>query len=325
MFTLHVQDVESVDYLADRIASFHEMVSEVMEYDVEHNVFSTEPGYITFIYWQEEVAPETGRLHFQGGFHTSKKVRASGVKKYLTNHGLKSMHFELMRDFEHVYKYCRKEETALAFTQEEHGVKPWETHTLHMEHLALLLRAGLTPDQLALRYPIAHMKYGRQYRETFMARKREEQRTFVRDKSVFEVHVRWGITGAGKTYAITHTYPASDIYRWNYLEKFQKYQGQPVLLLDEFTGQIDYNTLKLMTECEAFEVPVKGGDSVPAQWTKVCTGQSLPQLQVFICSNDPPRGWWTGKVTAGNFAAVQRRWTSETEFLHPFGHPSWGT
>lgn len=71
-------------------------------------------GLIKFWKWQTEIAPTTGRKHYQGCMQTVRQVRMSQLVK-----AFPKVHIEVARDWNALLKYCGKDDTAIQGTQVE--------------------------------------------------------------------------------------------------------------------------------------------------------------------------------------------------------------
>ena len=137
------------------------------------------------------------------------------------------------------------------------------------------------------------------YRGNILASIRDRQS--VRDWEV-DVRVLWGRTGTGKTRAVYEFIKDDELYvhpegRW-----FDGYEGQSVVLFDDFTGacfKIGY-LLKLLDRYP-MRVPVKGGFV-----------QFKPK-HVFFTSNIDPKKWYEN-ANSEHVAALFRRIKVITHF-----------
>jgi len=123
------------------------------------------------------------------------------------------------------------------------------------------------------------------------------------------VVVIWGPTGAGKTYSAVNVLAKGVPYyiveapaKKNDKIWFNGYQGQKVLILDDFAGEVcNINYLKRLLDKYKQKVEIKGG-YVWAQWSTV-----------IITSQHPPSEWYADSASAStkpeDIAALQRRIT----------------
>lgn len=98
-----------------------------------------------------------------------------------------------------------------------------------------------------------------------------------------EVLVLWGETGLGKTRYAYENYPLNQIFKLTEPEGklwWDGYNGQQVLLIDDFSGWIKYRFLLNVLDVYPLDLEVKGG-FVSAAFT-----------QVIITSNYHPSQWY---------------------------------
>lgn len=100
------------------------------------------------------------------------------------------------------------------------------------------------------------------------------------------VTVLWGDAGAGKTRFVYDNHDINDIYRLRSSNGgniwFNNYDGEPILLIDDFRGWIRFTDLLELLDIFPCPIEFKGG-STYARWTKV-----------FITSNKHPKNWYPG-------------------------------
>nr|QTE03542.1 MAG: putative replication-associated protein [Phoenicopterus roseus CRESS-DNA-virus sp.] len=119
-----------------------------------------------------------------------------------------------------------------------------------------------------------------------------------------EVHVRWGPPGTGKTRAVYEAHSDS-IYeptiRKCGTHWWTGYEGEDVILLDEFNGQIPIRDFLRLIDRYPFSMETKGGHT----W-RVAT-------KIYICSNTPPQEWYPAE--AHQYEKIARRLTSIIEVV----------
>ena len=106
----------------------------------------------------------------------------------------------------------------------------------------------MTPNQIYDVY-LGFRKYDKMIRDAYF-RKREKETPFLRDVKVYW-HV--GVSGSGKSFTaskLLDKYGEDSLYLVTDYENggLDKYNGEPVLFLDEFRGQIRYSTLLSMLQ-----------------------------------------------------------------------------
>jgi hypothetical protein len=158
-------------------------------------------------------------------------------------------------------------------------------------------------------------------------RKRKQRRIACQERAaagfVPEVHVRWGRGGTGKTRFVYDNHKVEDIFRAHndeYMPTFAEmkeqdeeegirrslrnwlswYSGEPIMLLDDFNGQIPI--LKLLAFIDRHNAPRK---LQKTGRTPVC-----PRM-IYITSYTQPEDWYPG-ATRHQIQMLQERITSTT-------------
>jgi len=113
----------------------------------------------------------------------------------------------------------------------------------------------------------------------------------IRDLTV-EVH--WGVAGTGKTRHVYDKHGIENVFTLiadNSACWFDGYEGEDVLLIDDFKGWITYSMLLKLLDIYPVRLPLKGSFT-NACWTKV-----------YITSNYEPSSWYRDV----DFNALKRR------------------
>lgn len=132
-------------------------------------------------------------------------------------------------------------------------------------------------------------------------------------RSDIVVHVYWGKSGIGKTRRAWHEAgDPSEVYIKNPNTKWwDGYRGQKKVIIDEFTGRIDWSYLAVWFDRYPCNVEVKGF-SVPLEAT-----------EFWVTSNLSPNLWYPD-LTSEQLTALQRRIVSE-EMNEAWEPPAPGT
>lgn len=118
-----------------------------------------------------------------------------------------------------------------------------------------------------------------------------------------EVHVRWGEPGTGKSKFVYDEHGARNIYELNLGDGCLKsvwwdgYQGQPIILINDFDGELGWKYLLRLLDRYPFRMQIKGGHC----W-RLAT-------HIYITANKPPTDWYP----AEKCTALMRRLKSVTE------------
>lgn len=245
---------------------------------------------IKYLICQEEICPDTQRHHIQGYVEFKGQHLLSGVKEIFHDPAL---HVEKRRGtVSQACDYCRKADSAVPGTQFEVGkCSASAQHT--KEEIIKRIKRGETNLSLIEEFPSQFLTSYRgidRVRFEYAKSKAQEWRDLT-------VRVLYGRTGTGKTRSVFSSYrgrlfkldPANNVW-WD------GYDGEEVLLIDDFYGWIKYGTLLNYLDGYPMRLDVKGSFTW-AMWTKV-----------FITSNKHPREWYKDGIPA----ALARRITSIT-------------
>jgi len=241
-------------------------------------------------------APEIGKEgtpHIQGYVMFKGPKRLSEVKKILTR-----AHLEPRRgNHDQAVQYIKgpHKEKPINADFEERGDPPTQGKRNDLRKLYDEVRKGRSRDdilddteliEVRAKYP----RYERELREDVANRvARQMQESGI----VPNVTVLWGPTGTGKTRYVFDRHPIKDVSKhvsrkpmW-----WDGYDGQPVILLDEFDGQLDFRELLQLLDRYTYHMPIKGGFT----WRR-CT-------HIYITANTPPEMWYP----AENISPLMRR------------------
>ena len=257
---------------------------------------------VAYAVWQYEKG-ESGTPHFQGYLQAHKVIRLTGVRKILEKAGYANAHVEVKKgSVEQAVSYCKKDEGRISGPFEFGELparKPAPVGQGERTDLIKLREAvkskrkfvDIADDDDLLPVLAKHHKFEAKLREAYQQRDSQEFRKV-------NVEVLWGTTGTGKTRKAVE----AGAFKWSPSdpEWFNGYQGEDVLLIDEFYGQIKPGRLLELLDGYSCRLPTKGG-FVYAAWTKV-----------FITSNTDPDSWYNDIPPAVK-AALQRRITTVTE------------
>jgi len=260
------------------------------------------PSWISFLVYQRERG-ENGTEHYQGYLETATRVRLDRLKAYNGR-----AHWEVRRGTQaQAIAYSEKQDTRID--------GPWRigdprsTEQGKRNDLAEVyerIKEGASLSAITEEFPANAIRYRRGITDVIAQRQREQ---FTSGRRELECVVLWGDPGTGKTRSVYDAYGFRDVYTLNTSDAlwFDGYEGQPVLLIDDFRGWIKFNFLLKMLDIYPLRLPVKGSFSY-AGWTKV-----------YITSNHAPDTWYSSDHC---YAALRRRISRIQHFTE--GHP-WST
>lgn len=259
--------------------------------------FASLPHDITYIIGQQEIG-EGGFIHWQIFVQFGHRVRLQQVKDAI---GDDTAHCEPRRGTpRQAADYCRKPETGILGTQFEIGDRR-EGKVNHMDDLYNAIREGATERDLAEAHFGAWARAHNACSKLIRWRDRDRARksyTF----SPPRVDCYIGATGTGKTRrAIDYIRLCwgGHHYRKPPGEWWDGYDGEGVVLIDDFDGDIPISTILQLLDGYGglVQVPVKGGFVSP-----------ILKCVIFT-SNKAPAEWWP-KASFDQIAAFKRRVTN---------------
>ncbi len=230
-----------------------------------------------YIIWQSEKG-ENGTSHLQGYVEFEDAVVLEVLKKRL--HA--EVHGEASRGSgEQNIAYCRKDERGDIEIDDRYesgvpaqGAKPYK--------LVEMIETGADMKDIANEYPIYYIK-------NYAGIKKLSQLHKEGRKGRPDIEIYYGPTGTGKTLLATHGHDGT-VYsppwpkggRW----WWPNYDGQAIIVLDEFRDQVPlWKMLKLLDFGE-FYVECKGDTMI------------LEECKIIITSNIAPGSWYDDKTEA---------------------------
>jgi hypothetical protein len=203
-----------------------------------------------YMVYQREQCPDTGRLHWQGYVQMKKTCRFGGAKEALPT----GAHIEKARGSPKDNKdYCTKDESRVPGTEPtEHGSLMTAGKRNDLIAVAAAISMGKPMHEVAQEYPAEYIKYStgmQRFRDLMVNGKPRTMKT--------DVIVLTGPTGCGKSKWAHETFP--DAYTKPPTKWWDGYEGQDVVILDEFYGQLSFSYMLKLMDRYPLRVEVKGG------------------------------------------------------------------
>jgi hypothetical protein len=249
---------------------------------------------MTYMVYQEEKCPNTGKNHLQGFTIFRQPVRRTTVQKLLGYD--KQLHCEDAKGSnDQCYQYCTKEDTRQS-PPVEYGIRPTGTgDRTDLKRYYNELVEGNSEGKLAANHYAIFAKYPNLYTRSKRALHLEEKRS-VTLKPYVEVY--WGPTGTGKSKTATEKllamegaekqfYTLTDNGNISGATLWAEYKGQKHVLIDEFYAWAKWHEILKWLDRGQVQVRIHGG-MVP-----------LLAEHIIITSNLNPRQWYNKLFESG--------------------------
>lgn len=252
----------------------HEIVDRVLEEWCQN--YPTRTGAVAYCISSE------GLHHLHMVLEDSNKVRFSALKKVYPKAHLEPTKGTKEQAEDYIHKRGKFEEKGEQVVYiEQHGeIKGAQGQRKDLENIADLIETGKTPNEI-LDMNFAYRKYEKMIRDGYY-RKRYKETPIQRElKSYWHL----GESGTGKTYTFVNLvkkHGADNVYMVNdYNNPFDKYNGEPVIFLDEFRGQMQFfKMLNTILSEYRVQVPCRYAN-VYALWSEVHITSVLPPELVY--------------------------------------------
>ena len=262
---------------------------------------------VTYLVMQDEICPDTQRLHVQGYVEFKTRQRFSALRKKFP-----TMHLEMRKGTgKQAADYCKTDETATKENRFEFGVlaEPEQGKRSDLEKACDLIKAGGSLDELAEQMPATYVRYKKGLGEL------KESLTVKRASGATrEIVVLWGYPGSGKSAFAHQLFKNSGLYiadRNNSGKlSFENYAGQETIFLDEFVGKenLSVSDLKIIADRHDCMLPGRGVSKIGNHQRLVIASNLDPELWY------PDQGatYWAPfkrRVTAMYFCEEKEKWT----------------
>lgn len=226
---------------------------------------------------QLERGGKTDYLHWQTWVEHSAPIRFSTLQRRLPGCHLVARKAPKRKAYEYVTKKDTRVEGVdrIIIGEPEKLLESRQGERTDIERVReAVLEDGLSVDEVLLEVPESG-RFVNYVRELVSARDRREARGVERD-----VHVTYlfGEPGVGKTRWLYDNY--DDVARLTEYRHFDAYDGQKVLALDEFGGQIDLRLLNGMLDRYPLDLPARYYDR-PARYEEVVILSNLPPWSLY--------------------------------------------
>lgn len=218
---------------------------------------------IKYCAWQIEQCPTTKRFHIQGYIEFKKPMRFAAIKQMLGN----DIHIERRKGTRsEAIEYCRKPDSRYQGPY-EYGNNQTQGERTDLKTLANDLK------NYGLKHVVENMpEMCIKFSKGIQFLKAQYDKMNATKFRLVEVILLEGPPGCGKTSWAFNTYSDSDIYILNCNSNntlwFDGYDGEKVLLIDDYKGWIKYTELLKILDIYPYRCQIKGSYTY-ALWDKV--------------------------------------------------------
>ena len=214
--------------------------------------------------FQQEEGGETGYPHFQAFLQLQSPIHMKTLKNKFKKAGFNDAHIEMRKGtVQDCIDYCSKKETRVngPWQGGEIDLKNKQGNRSDIAELRQQILDGASVSDVLLSDEAGKAaRYTRYLSELATARDRTTYGRQIRD---ITVHYLWGDPGVGKTRYIYDNNPIESIYRvTDYRHPWDEYEGQSVLVLDEFDGQFRWDQLLVFLDRYPVMLPARYNNHV---------------------------------------------------------------
>lgn len=206
---------------------------------------------------------EQGTHHLQAviGFQTPKEFTT--LRKYFKNN-----HIEKIISLNNALQYCKKDNNFIEF-----GEVVEERQRTDVSQFVEAIKDGYTNLQLMEKFPNQYLRFYSMIQKIRQEYNYEKFKKEIRDLNVIYIG---GASGIGKTRYVYDKFGFEDVYRvTDYQHPFDNYQGQPILVLEEFRSSMKINQILNVLDIYPYMLPSRYENKVACYHT------------VFIITNIP--------------------------------------
>lgn len=231
---------------------------------------------------------KNGFIHLHVCCCDKNKSRFSAVKKLFPTANIRASKGTKAQIEDYIYKRGKWEEKDEAIIcVSRHGeIVGRQGQRSDLNNIRELIKEGYTPEQI-FRSNINYRKYEKMVRDEYFDNKLQST-PLERDVKVIW-HV--GLSGTGKSHTmidLVKQYGRNDVYVVNSYDSgmFDKYCGQSILFLDEFKGEINFQTLLVLLDNYTNQVHCRYSNSFML-WNEVHISSVYPPEEIYrlMCPN----------------------------------------
>lgn len=242
-----------------------------------------EDAGVRYLSYQEEVGGENKTTHYQGYLELKDSHNLGWLKKNL----LPTAHLEIARDPDSADEYTRKEDTRVAGPW-VHGSRVRKGQRSDLQTLKESILNGESIQTLADTHFVQMVRYGKMIQNVRNILLFKERTTYP------ECIVFHGPTGTWKSFYANMMKGKSAYYKDPNNKWWDGYEQQETVIVEEFKGQMPWDTVLRLMDRWPLSVEVKGG-TVP-----FCS------QRVIFTSNFCIESWYEGKIDKDLHPLIKR-------------------
>jgi hypothetical protein len=242
---------------------------------------------VSYIIYQFEKCPETGRIHAQGYCELKNQKKLKNLK--ISIFGDDKAHIEKRnKSQESAINYCKKEDTRFAPGWEFGEPKKQGKRNDLTAYKDICKNLSVPVMDIIDEFPNEFIKYPKSLDRIRFERLKELSKCFRRVKG----YILWGEPGTGKTRRVYEKYGYDAVYKVRYRNDgtiwWDGYYGQRVILFDDFYGQVLHSEMLKLLDGYPLDLEIKGGHTC-AYWKRVfiTTNRDPSDLYTKVWSNYP--------------------------------------
>ena len=234
----------------------------------------------TYLVYQREVCPDTQREHWQGYVEFKSPKTISAAQKALD---CPNCHCEKRKGKpSEAAEYCKKQESrkeyTLPFEQGEINDDPNPGQRTDLLTLKRMIDDGTSEKEL-WEQEFAHMSHNYKAMRSYMdLSQRVKARTWM-TKGIWI----WGPTGVGKSHKVFEDYDPETHFVYEVSDKgwWDGYEGQKIVIINDFRGEIKYGELLQLIDKWPKRVPRRCRETCPFLAEEVRITSSMPPEAVY--------------------------------------------
>lgn len=263
---------------------------------------------------QMEKGEDTGYLHWQLLIEHGNAINFSALRKKFPKGHFEQRHGTRAQ----AVKYVTKEDTRVG--------EPFMLGVVQMEDQqgkrtdldeirSLVLDEELSADEILLSHPTA-WRYAHMIENLCKVRDKKKFRSIKRDVLVTYIH---GKTAVGKTTYVYDKHGFEDVYTvTDYKNPFDEYDGESVLLLDEFRSSLNFGLMLKVLDGFPLTLPARFANKV-AQFTTVYVVSNLRFKDQYPTTRQEDNRSWQAFARRFNGGVMELHREGEKRVLRPEG------